>query len=252
KNDPATGTNAIDVLAPSLAKAREIRARLEQVPEVARVVTVDTFIPADQDAKLAFIRKAQAALAPAFAQGPRLPPAEAEDIAALARTAKFLVETANDETGPGAAAAKRLAAALERLAGADQAVRARAAAVFLSPLAYALDAMRELLQAEPVTEQNIPQDFAHDWIKPDGLARLQVHPRGDPNDNETLRRFAHAVLAVEPTANGGAITLLQGRRPGAPALLQAGGPGRAPPPLLAWAPLPRGPGPPVFPLPPPP
>ena len=222
KNDPATGTNAIDVLAPSLAKAREIRARLEQVPEVARVVTVDTFIPADQDAKLGFIRKAQAALAPAFAQGPRPPPSDAEDIAALARTAKFLVETANDETGPGAAAAKRLAAALERLAGADQAVRARAAAVFLSPLAYALDAMRELLQAEPVTEQNIPQDFAHDWIKPDGLARLQVHPRGDPNDNETLRRFAHAVLAVEPAANGGPITILEAGRTVTTAFMQAG------------------------------
>src|SRR5207237_4170745 len=138
----------------------------------------------------------------------RPPPSDAEDVTALTRAAKFLADTASDETGPGAAAAKRLAADLDRLAAADQAVRARAAAVFLSPLAYALDAMRKLLQAEPVTEQNIPQDFAHDWIRPDGLARMQVHPRGDPNDNETLRRFAHAVRAVEPTANGGPITIL--------------------------------------------
>jgi hopanoid biosynthesis associated RND transporter like protein HpnN len=222
KNDPATGTNAIDVLAPSLAKAREIRARLEQVPEVARVVTLDAFIPADQDAKLALIRKAAAALAPAFAQPARPPPTDADDVAALARIAKYLVETANEETGPGAAAAKRLAAALERLAGADQAVRARAAAAFLSPLAFALDGMRHLLQAAPVTEQNIPQDFAHDWIRPDGLARIQVHPRGDPNDNETLRRFAQAVRAVEPTANGGPITILEAGRTVTTAFMQAG------------------------------
>src|SRR5262249_32898348 len=250
KNDPATGTNAIDVLAPSLAKAREIKARLEQVPEVARVVTVDTFVPADQDAKLGFIRKAQAALAPPSAQPMRPPPTDAEDVTALARTAKFLVETANDETGPGAAAAKRLAAALERLAGADQAVRARAAAVFLSPLAYAPDAMRELLPAQPVTEQNIPQDFAHDWIKPDGLARLQVHPRGDPNDNETLRRFAHAVLAVEPAANGGPITILEAGRTVTTAFMQAGAMALVSIAFMLWVTLRRVRGGLVTPIPP--
>jgi uncharacterized protein len=224
RNDPATGTNAIDVLAPTLAKAREIKARLEKVPEVARVMTLDTFIPADQGAKLAFIRKAETALAPAFAQAARTPPSDAEDVAALTRTAAFLTDTANEQgdPGPGAAAAKRLAAALERLAGADQSVRARAAEVFLPPLAFSLDAMRKLLQAEPVTEQNIPDDFAHDWIKPDGLARLQVHPQPDKTDNDSLRQFAQAVLAVEPTANGGPITILEAGRTVTSAFMQAG------------------------------
>jgi len=226
KNDPATGTNAIDVLAPSLAKAREIRAALEKVPQVARVVTVDTFIPTDQAAKLALIRKAEAALAPAFAQPVRAPPSDADDVVALARTAKFLTDMANEEAGaggPGAAAAKRLAADLDRLATADPAVRARAAAAFLSPLAYALDGMRKLLQAEPVTEQNIPQDFAHDWLRPDGLARLQVHPHDDKTDNDSLRAFARAVLEAEPSANGGPITILEAGHTVTTAFMQAGG-----------------------------
>jgi hopanoid biosynthesis associated RND transporter like protein HpnN len=222
RGDPATGTNAIDVLAPSLAKAREMAARLDKVPEVARVVTVDTFVPADQEQKLAFIRKAQAALAPAFAQVAHTPPSDADDVTALTRTAAFLTEIANEESGSGAATAKRLAAALERLAAADQSVRARAAAVFLTPLAYSLDAMRKLLQAEPVTLENIPADFAHDWIRPDGLARVQVYPRGDPNDNETLRAFARAVLAVEPAAIGGPITILEAGRTVTGAFMQAG------------------------------
>jgi hopanoid biosynthesis associated RND transporter like protein HpnN len=222
KSDPATGTNAIDVLAPSLAKAREMAARLEKVPEVARVVTVGTFIPADQEQKLASIRKAQAALAPAFAQSPRAAPSDADDVEALGRTAAFLTEVANEEGGAGAAAAKRLAAGLERLAAADRSVRARAAAVFLTPLAFSLDAMRKLLQAEPVTLENIPADFAHDWIRPDGLARVQVYPRGDPNDNETLRAFARAVLAVEPAATGGPITILEAGRMVTTAFMQAG------------------------------
>jgi hypothetical protein len=222
RSDPQTGTNAIDALAPSLARAREMAARLAKVPEVSRVVTVDTFIPADQEQKLASIRKTQAALAPAFAQSPRAPPSDADDLKALTGTAAFLTEIAGDETGPGGAAAKRLAADLQRLAAADQAVRARAAAVFLVPLAYSLDAMRKLLQAESVTLRNIPADFAHDWIRPDGLARVQVYPRGDPNDNETLRAFARAVLAVEPTASGGPITILEAGRTVTTAFMQAG------------------------------
>jgi hypothetical protein len=222
RSDPQTGTNAIDALAPSLARAREMAARLAKVPEVSRVVTVDTFIPADQEQKLASIRKTQAALAPAFAQSPRAPPSDADDLKALTGTAAFLTEIAGDETGPGGAAAKRLAADLQRLAAADQAVRARAAAVFLVPLAYSLDAMGKLLQAESVTLRNIPADFAHDWIRPDGLARVQVYPRGDPNDNETLRAFARAVLAVEPTASGGPITILEAGRTVTTAFMQAG------------------------------
>jgi predicted RND superfamily exporter protein len=94
--------------------------------------------------------------------------------------------------------------------------------VFLIPLGYSLDAMRRLLQAEPVTLENIPADFAHDWIRPDGLARVQVYPRGDPNDNETLRAFARAVLAVEPAASGGPITILEAGRTVTTAFMQAG------------------------------
>jgi uncharacterized protein len=221
-SDPQTGINAIDVLAPSLAKARVMAERLTKVPEVSRVVTVDTFIPAEQEQKLAFIRKAQTALAPAFAQAPRAAPSDAEDVKALAAAAAFLAEIANEESGPGAAAATRLAADLQRLAAADQAVHARAATVFLTPLAYSLDVVRKLVQAEPVTLDNIPADFARDWIRPDGLARVQVHPRGDPNDNETLRAFARAVLAVEPTATGGPITILEAGRTVTGAFMQAG------------------------------
>ena len=41
---------------------------------------------------------------------------------------------------------------------------------------------------------------------------MQVYPKGDPNDNEVLRRFARAVQAVEPTASGGPIAILEAGR----------------------------------------
>jgi hopanoid biosynthesis associated RND transporter like protein HpnN len=209
RRDPATGASAIDILAPSLAVARNMADRVSKVPEVSSVMTLDSFIPGDQEPKLAAIQKAAKALDPLLAQGFHPPPSDKDNVAALRVGADALIQTAGEDTGPGAAAARRLAAAMSQLAKTDPVMRAKAQAIFISPLKTSLDSLRNLLQAEPVTEQNIPPDFAADWIKPDGHARVQVFPRGDPNDNEVLRQFAQAVLAVEPTASGGPIAILE-------------------------------------------
>ncbi len=94
RRDPATGASAIDVLAPSLAVANQMKERLEKVPEVSRVVTLETFVPDNQEAKLAAIRKAAAALAPAFAEPVKPPPTDAENVEALDRAVDFLTEGA--------------------------------------------------------------------------------------------------------------------------------------------------------------
>jgi uncharacterized protein len=222
RRDPATGASAIDILAPSLAVAREMADRVAKVPEVSRVMTLDSFIPGDQETKLASIQKAAKALDPVLAQPAHPPPSDEDNVAALRVGADALMQTAGDSTGPGADAARRLAVAMSLLAKADPAMRARAQAIFISALKTSLDSLRNLLQAEPVNEQNIPPDFAVDWIKADGRARVQVFPRGDPNDNEVLRRFAQAVLAVEPTASGGPIAILQSGYTVTHAFMQAG------------------------------
>jgi len=55
RRDPITGTNAISVLAKSLPDTAPIVERLSKVPEVAQVRTLNYFVPADQDKKLAAI-----------------------------------------------------------------------------------------------------------------------------------------------------------------------------------------------------
>ena len=61
-----------------------------------------------------------------------------------------------------------------------------------------------------------------EWVTPDGRTRVQATPKGDPNDNETLRQFARAVLAVEPTAIGGPISILEAGNTISFAFIQAG------------------------------
>jgi hopanoid biosynthesis associated RND transporter like protein HpnN len=222
RRDPAAGANAIDVLAPSLPAATETAERLAKLPEVERALTLNSFIPNDQEAKLAQIKQAAAKIEPAL-RAPRRPaPSDEENIAALKRGAEAMTRAVGTQAGPGADAGKRLAALLTQLAQGDQAMRARAEFAFASPLQTALDGLRMSLQAERITEQNLPPELKRDWVLPDGRARVEAHPKGDPNDNETLREFARAVLAVAPTASGGPISILESGRTVIRAFFEAG------------------------------
>ena len=70
-----------------------------------------------------------------------------------------------------------------------------------------IDDLREVLQAGPVTLDSLPPDFRRDWIAPDGRWRVQVFPKGDARDNETLRHFARTVEKITPNAVGSAVSV---------------------------------------------
>lgn len=209
RSDPAAGTSAVDVLAPSQAAAREVAQRLRKVPEVSQVLTLDSFIPESQDRKLALIRTAANVLLPALDARSGSPPTDAQNVAALRDGQRVLKAAAGDGSNSGAVAARRLAGNLDKVAAAGETVRERVQNAFIIPLHTALDGLRQALDAQPATEQTLPPDLGERWRTPDGHARVQVLPKGDPNNNETLRQFARAVLAAEPTATGGPIAILQ-------------------------------------------
>lgn len=210
RRDPNTGTNAVEVLAPSAAKAKEIQESLAKIPEVSRTISLDTFIPDDQQAKLAIIRKAAAQLNPILNETQRgTAPSDEENIAALKGSVDSLRKTAGDDKGPGAVAARRLADALAKLAQASKATREKAEATFIAPLNVALDQVRGLLKAQPISVKTLPPDILNDWTSADGRTRVEAQPKGDPNDNDTLRAFAGAVLKVQPEAIGGPISILK-------------------------------------------
>ncbi|MBI3698929.1 MAG: MMPL family transporter [Afipia sp.] len=224
RRDPNTGTNAVEVMAKNAAEAREIQTKLAKLPEVARVISLDTFIPEDQQAKLAIIRRAAPGLDSVLKPAkPGTPPTDDENIAALKGTVTSLRKAAGDDKGPGAVAERRLANALEKLSQADKSVRDKAEATFLKPLDLALNQIRSLFKAQPIAVKTLPQDILSDWISADGRTRVEAQPKGDPNDNETLRKFAAAVLKVQPDAIGGPISILKSGDTIVSAFIQAGG-----------------------------
>jgi hopanoid biosynthesis associated RND transporter like protein HpnN len=210
RKDPNTGANAINVMTHSEADAKKIEARLAQVPEVLRVMSLDSFVPDEQPEKLKLIAQGAKVLDPALnPESVDAPPSDAENVEALKGTAERLRKTAGDAKGPGAAASRRLADALSRLADSSEAVRDKTQAIFVTPLQVVLNQLKNALQAKPVSLKTLPADLVRGWKTKDGLMRVEAQPRGDPNDNDTLRKFAGAVLAAEPMAIGGPVSILK-------------------------------------------
>jgi hopanoid biosynthesis associated RND transporter like protein HpnN len=208
--DPATNTNAIEVLAPSLTEAEAVAARLSKVPEVSHALTLASFIPDRQNEKLPIIRETAKTFEATFdSKNSLVPPTDAENVDALNEGADRLIEAAGTQTGPGAARSKRLSADLRALAKAKKDARDRAEAAFIPPLRITLGALQASLEPGPVSQQSLPPDFVRDWMTLDGRTRIEVAPKGDPTDNEAMRQFARAVLAIEPTAIEGPISILE-------------------------------------------
>jgi hopanoid biosynthesis associated RND transporter like protein HpnN len=210
RKDPNTGANAINVMTNSEADAKKIEAKLEKVPEVLRVMSLDSFVPEDQPAKLKLIAQAAKMLGPALNPDQvDAAPSDEENVEALKGTVESLRKTAGDGKGPGAVAAKRLADGLSKLAGSNQATRDKAQSIFISPLKIVFDELKNALQAAPVALNSLPPELVAGWKAKDGLMRVEALPKGDPNDNDNLRKFADAVLAAEPNAIGGPVSILK-------------------------------------------
>jgi uncharacterized protein len=223
RKNPQTGANAIEIEAPDLAAANATAQRLSALPQVSQTRTLSDLVPGDQDEKLKFIHDAETAIDASL--NPRevdRPPTDQEDIEALSSVADALLKVAGNNQGPGADAARRLSELLTQLAEADPFVRMRAETAVTAPLRISLDQLRQELKPERITTENIPSDVAGEWVTTDGHARVQVLPKGDPEDTEVLRGFATSVLAVEPNATGPAVFLYEARNTVVRAFIEAG------------------------------
>ena len=117
RKDPNTGANAINVMTNSEADVKKIEEKLSKVPEVLRVMSLDSFVPEEQPAKLKLIAQGAKILNPVLNPDQiDAAPSDEENVEALKSTAASLRRAAGEDGGPGATASRRLADALQKLA----------------------------------------------------------------------------------------------------------------------------------------
>ena len=196
---------------------------LQALPEVARAITLSSFVPEGQDQKLAAIKeKADLLHDKLYPAQVKPKPTGAEIVSSLEATAASLGALASQRQGTGSQAAKNLSEALANLAKASAETRERAADVLIPPLDITLENLRMSLNPDRITLDNLPPDLVGQWRTPDGRARVSVTPKGDANNTEVLQRFVDAVLKVEPMATGEAIGIQKAGETVVSAFIEAG------------------------------
>ena len=211
------------MLESDLAHATALAERLKRLPQVDRAETLQSFVPEDQEEKLAIIDDANFFLANTLNPDQvDSPPTAAETATAIETTAHDLASAADGLISPAAVEDRRLAGLLTALAKATPAARDEDERALVIPLKTTLDQVRDLLTAERVTLDTLPTSLKQDWVSADGRARIEVAPSGDGNDNATLRSFVKAVRAVAPQAAGTPVFIIEAAATIVKAFLQAG------------------------------
>ncbi len=234
---PDTSPNTIDVLKSDLAQASATAEELRQLPEVGRVLTLQSFVPEDQDAKLALIEDAsfflQNTLSPAEVEAEPTP-AETQavigklvlELSAAVQARRLasaeLSDVARDLDSPAAVQARRLASVLAPLVHAPPAALDEAQHALIAPLRTTLRQARSLLGAERMSIETLPPELKKTWMSTDGRVRVEVVPKGDGNDNAVLRRFVTAVRGVAPEAAGTPVFMIEAAATVIKAFAQAG------------------------------
>jgi hypothetical protein len=214
--------NTISVLAPSVDTARPLAAKLAALPEVARVATVLTFVPDDQDEKLRMVGATAEEMSDVVSGRPPAPPPSDTELAqALRRTADAL-QSAPGTSGPSGDVLRRLGQNFGRLAEASPERRAAAQEALTGGLPPLLAGLRTALTPEQVTLNSLPRDLRDDWVSRDGRARIEVSPKGDSNNNAVLERFTAAVERVAPNLSGGPVDIVEAGKTIARAFMVAG------------------------------
>jgi uncharacterized protein len=222
QGNPLTSGSDADIVARSLADADGIAKRLAALPLVLRTLTLNSFVPDDQEQKIAVIKAAALRLRGALNAKLEPAPSDVDTVDAIRSTADNLLKVAGTASGPGAEAARNVSGLLTRLAQSDAAARKRTASAVVPSLIVDLERLQASLDPQLVTIENLPADLVRNWLLPDGSARVQALPKGDPSDVGVLRNFATSVMAAEPLATGPAVSLYESGRTVIDAFVEAG------------------------------
>jgi hypothetical protein len=205
-NDPVTDPYTIDIVQSNIQAADLLAEQLKQLPTVASVRDIDSFVPKDQDKKLAVIADARTILEPTLNASPPVAPITADQVRLAAGVALSQIDPALAKL-PKDHPLALIAVDLRALRNAPDDVAMAANGALTRFLPLQLDHLRLALSATKVSRADIPTEIRRDWLLPDGRARLQVLPKANVLGTQGMTAFTEAVTRLAPTAGGSAVTI---------------------------------------------
>ncbi len=210
--NPLTTPYTTDTLVGSAAEAATLSGRLSRLPLVADAMSVNSFVPTGQPAKLALIADASSILSPTLDAPRSSGPPTASDIRMAIGSTRAQIAQVAAKLHPDDPLA-RIGQDLARLQSDTDAALMAMNASLTRFLPLQLGRLRDVLQAAPVTLASIPADVSRDWIAPDGQYRVQATLRIKDTHNpdssgRLIRLFVDQVRAVDPDVGGSVVSIL--------------------------------------------
>jgi hypothetical protein len=162
-----------------------VSQRLRDLSLVSGTLSINSFVPADQPAKLALIADARNLLRVTLEPKSTPESPKPEEIRSAVRTALSQIQSKLSELPRGWVIAL-LVDDLRRLASAPDGVLHDVDQSLTRFLPMQLDRLRNALDASPVSLQSLPRELARDWLLPDGRARVQAVPKPEVRNSEGL------------------------------------------------------------------
>jgi uncharacterized protein len=205
-DNPVTNPYSISLIEPNVADAEALKAKLVKLPSVSKVIDIQSFVPDDQQAKLAIIADANSILTPTLLPHTPAAPITPDQIRLAAKTALAQIDPALPKL-PKDHPLAATATDLHTLLTANDDVLLATDRALTRFLPDQLDRLRTVLNAEPITLHSIPPDVSRDWLLPDGRARVQVLSTPQARSSAGLQQFVDEVTKIAPNAGGSAVTI---------------------------------------------
>ncbi len=192
---------------------------LKQLEQVDRVISVDSFIPEEQDEKLAEIENLQIILGPgletSIQQNKPAFDEQWQELTQFESALKAMLQSGHQPEW--LEQAESVSRALEQLMEFLSVQPEMTRQQYLDDLEKglmetfpeSLNVLKTSLAAAPVGMDELPAGIRDRWISKNGLYRIEVYPEEDISDGAALRRFVEEVQSVADNATGPPVVALE-------------------------------------------
>jgi hopanoid biosynthesis associated RND transporter like protein HpnN len=210
-DDAASQPYRAAILAPSLAEADAVAARVKALPGVDSATTLSSLLPGEE----ALFRR-DAIETTAFGVLPQLEPG-AVDRALPGGMARLRAELAQQTDAP----AQRLAAALDRLGGRPELQPAVEADLFAFWPMRLAQLKAQLQPDADITPDALPAPLRERFVNAAGEARVEIAPAADLRNDAARAAFVDMLAERAPEATGPVVTVERAGRVIGQSMLQA-------------------------------
>lgn len=213
----------LSILEEDKEKANKLKKRLTRLEDVEMAITIDDFVPENQEDKL-YIIDGLALFIPPLVKNPKKPaPTFDENMAVLTRMGEALrtliLFTPRIDDSENLKVLKRFYHSINNLKEIARHSPTKAEFALeqldrslLMNLSFVLNQLRRALKAEAFGVQDLPKDLRSRYVAKDGRYRIEVSPRYNITENENLELFVDEVRAIAPNSIGSPVMILESGR----------------------------------------